>query len=131
MVVAIKAHNCAGVVPHGVLVRDALPAHAHPVAEQQRDPKDVVVSEVAHQVDVGVQAGEVRCAHDRVVGIHDPDVVSMALGERQRLGSIVAEVAPRAFVKLTGDTPGGPCALRIRSWVPSAEPVSTITHELM
>jgi hypothetical protein len=54
----------------------------------------------------------------------------MALGEGKRLGSVVTEVAPRAFVKLTG-MPRLSMWLRTRSWVPSSEPVSTITHELM
>ena len=84
------------------------PAHRHPVAEQLRHP-EVIADGVrtAQPVDVGVQPGEVGGADDGVVGVHDPDVVAVALGEGECFGSVVAEVAPGPFVKFAGDAEAG------------------------
>ena len=68
------------VVPSWGFVRHALVVHANPVAEEEWVPVEVIAFCEAHEIHVGVQSGEVRRAHEEVVGVHDPDVVAVALG---------------------------------------------------
>ncbi len=89
----------------GVLVQYALVVPGHPVAEKLAAPEDVA-GILADQdgVAVGGQPAERRYADHGVVGVHHPDVVGLALGQRERLGAVVSEVLPGALVQLAGDS---------------------------
>ncbi|VBA52393.1 hypothetical protein LAUMK191_02446 [Mycobacterium attenuatum] len=102
VVIALQARlHAAGEIPHRGLMSDAHPLHPHAVAEQLRAIVAVGVAHVTHPVDVGAQAREIGFAHQQVVGVDHPNVVALTLGQGQRLGAVVTEVAPRAFVELT------------------------------
>ena len=103
MVLPLEPLNDAGVIPRRALVHDTHVAHARPVAEQLRAPVADGGFCDRHVVDVSVEQIEVGCALDGVVGVHDPDVVTAALGQGQRLGAVMAEVAPWPFEKLARD----------------------------
>ncbi|CAM3434067.1 hypothetical protein MYIN104542_29880 [Mycobacterium intermedium] len=100
----------AGVVAHNILVNDAHVTHGQSVAEHKRAPVGAGPLFDAQAVNVGTESGEVRRTAKYVVGVHDPDIVGVALGKSQRLGAIMAEVAPWAFVKLSRDAKMGHAA---------------------
>jgi hypothetical protein len=103
VIVAFQALTLERLVTLDVFVNDTLVADPQPVAEQQRAPEDAVGGSLAQLVNVQAQPAEIDCAHNPVVGVDDPDVVTAALGEVERLGPVVAEIAPGPFVQLTGD----------------------------
>jgi hypothetical protein len=108
VVLALEAFLDERVVACGPLVDDTLIAPRHCVAEQLPAPVGEAGSRaVAQVVDVGAQPAEVGSTHNQVVGVDDPDVVAVPLGESQCLGPVVAEIAPRSFVKFTRDTKAG------------------------
>src|SRR5262249_43358849 len=98
VVVALQARTDERVVTHDVLMNDTLVSDTQPVAEQQRAPEGAIGGSLAQFIYVGAQLAEIECAHYRVVGVDDPDVVTAPLSEGQRLGSVMAEIAPWPLV---------------------------------
>ena len=106
---AVDPHTGVGVVRIVVFPGAAVPAvpavpavvaHAQPITEKLRAPESVaIVVGAAQPVDAGAESGEVGCSHEHVAGLQHPDVIAAVLGQRQRLGSMTADVGPRSFVQ--------------------------------
>ncbi len=103
VVVALQACIGGRRVADRVLVDDTFIPPRQPAAKDLLAPV-AEVGPVPQRVAVGRQAAEIQRAHDHVVGIHDPDVVAVAARQLQRLGAVMPEVAPLAFMQLARDS---------------------------
>ncbi|CAB4365827.1 unannotated protein [freshwater metagenome] len=86
-----------------VLVDDTFVGPVQRRAEDLRPPVDELRAE-AQLVAVTHQLREVGRSDDEIVGVDHPGVLSLPSSELQRLGAVVPEVPPRAFVQLARHT---------------------------
>ena len=108
VVVAVEPDSLMRRVARHELVHHAFVAPWHAVAEELRTPVGEAARwPVVQVVDRFGETAQIGRADHQVVGVDYPDVVGASGGKIQGLGSVVAEILPRAVDEFAGDSQAG------------------------